>query len=46
MYRCQNCKNVVTPGTKLNRVVVETRPRSYSVFRALPARRKDRDPVR
>ena len=33
MYRCENCKGVVPPRHKLNRVVVETRQKTDPIFR-------------
>ena len=46
MYRCEKCNSVVGPGKKMNRVVVETRPKNYPVFKTIPARRRDRNPQR
>ncbi len=39
MYRCEKCKTIVPPNQKLNRVIVETRPKSYPIFRKAGGRR-------
>ncbi|MED5372228.1 MAG: hypothetical protein VX899_14510 [Myxococcota bacterium] len=40
MYRCQNCGVLVAAGTKVNRIVVETRPRTYQADSAPKGRKK------
>ncbi len=40
LYRCQKCKTVVAPGMKLNRVVVETRPKTYPVYGKAKGRKR------
>jgi hypothetical protein len=40
MYRCQNCDVLVTAGSKVNRIVVDTRPRSYEQSQAPKGRKK------
>jgi hypothetical protein len=40
MYRCQKCNVVVGPYKSLHRVVVETRPKTYPVFRRAKGRKK------
>ena len=40
MYRCQNCDVLVAAGSKVNRIVVDTRPRSYEQTQAPKGRKK------
>ena len=42
MYRCQKCNIVVGPNQKIHKVVVETRPRTYTLARPVRARSRGR----
>lgn len=46
MYRCQKCQTVVGPHQKMNKIVAETRPKTYPVFRTVRARRRGDEPER
>lgn len=42
MYRCDKCNTVVPAGRKLNRVVTETRQKSYAVFKQAKGKGRQR----
>jgi len=46
MYRCQQCNTVVGPREKMIRIVVETRVKTYQVYRVSKQRSRDGPPER